>query len=111
MGTAYFIVSGYLYDKFIFYGTDNVKCKLREKYVFYWTETKKNDIHPMICALQPHAESKSIDYVFRFVHSNQFRTLSQENAQCSSLDIYIMLQHWGFLHVLIYKGSSLSISY
>jgi len=61
----------------------------------------------MICALEPQNESKSIYYVVGFEHCNQFTTVNQQNAQCSSLDIYIMLRHRGFLHVLIHKGSSL----
>jgi hypothetical protein len=37
---------------------------------------------------------------------NQFTTLDQQNAQYCSLDIYITLSHWKFLHVAIPKGSS-----
>jgi len=32
-------------------------------------------------------------------------TINQQNAQCSSLDIYIILQHSEFLHVSIHKPS------
>jgi len=35
-----------------------------------------------------------------------FKTLNQQNSQCSSLDIYIMLCHSVLLHVSILKGSS-----
>jgi hypothetical protein len=37
---------------------------------------------------------------------NQFTTLSQQNAQCFSLDIYVILQHWVSLYVSIHMWSS-----
>jgi len=36
----------------------------------------------------------------------QFTTLHEQNAQNSSLDIYIILYLWVFLHVSIYNDSS-----
>ena len=40
-----------------------------------------------------------------------FKTLNQQNAQCSSLDVYIILWHSVFLHVSVLKGSSSGSKY
>jgi hypothetical protein len=38
--------------------------------------------------------------------THHFTPPNQQNAQYSSLDTYIIISHWIFLHVLIHKGRS-----
>jgi len=38
--------------------------------------------------------------------THHFTTLNQQNAQYSSVDTYIIISHWIFLHVSIHSGSS-----
>jgi len=46
-------------------------------------------------------------YFNRSVHiDNQFATLNLQNAQNISLNIYITVSHWVFLHASIHRGSS-----
>ena len=35
----------------------------------------------------------------------QLSTLNQQNAQCSSLDMYIIISHWLAMHISIHNGS------
>jgi len=44
-----------------------------------------------------------LEYLSRF----EFAILNQQNSQYYSLDIYIIISHWIFLHVSILKESSL----
>jgi len=41
-----------------------------------------------------------------YIIDNQFATLKQQNAQNISLDIYVTVSHWVFLHASIHKGPS-----
>jgi hypothetical protein len=34
-------------------------------------------------------------------------TLTEQNAQTSSLDIFIIVSYWKFLHVLVWYGATL----
>lgn len=62
---------------------------------------------PIECVVNTYVIYKDSSFVLFVpcIVNNYFTTVGQQNAQCSSWDIYIILQHWSFLHVSVHLGS------